>query len=467
MQKKNNFTHVVFGNSLASLVATLSLAKSKKNKILLINPKNFWGGHFNPIKLDRNEFDVGMFLFEFTNLTPKKNLKPFKYDNLKFQNSQFFVNSVRSLVNKYFVTKKILPIKIFYKKKFYEDYLISNNISFLKSIKLKKNINQEIREINIKSLKKLKLHSSQKRFSKKFLSKSLNDISILNHGKTFHQNFIEIFCKKTLYCSTKDVVAKFHRVCWLPLYYPETIKDELINKSKLKLFEFEYPLNELGSTITKKLVKKKKKKKNILINYDLENISFRLNNKFLFFNDKKILKKNFVFGSDLTDFKKFKNIKINDNFKKSSMGIIFITTDKKNLKKKFSIINFIDSEISFYRVVNQSSLDLNKKKIKISIEFNLDYLNYLSKSKNLKIDSMIFKNLKDIKIFHNINKLEYKVRIFKDIYMKPNKANLNTYNKNYRNVLKFMSKKNLIGPAAGFYKSSFNDQVIQGAKFEK
>ena len=101
-----------------------------------------------------------------------------------------------------------------------------SNISFLKSIDLKKKIYQEIKGINVKSLKRNKLHSSQKRYSQKFLSKSLNDISIYNHGKTFHQNFIEIFCKKTLYCSTKDVLARFHRVCWLPLYYPETIRNE-------------------------------------------------------------------------------------------------------------------------------------------------------------------------------------------------------------------------------------------------
>lgn len=466
MQKKNNFTHVVFGNSLASLLASLSLSKSKKNKIMLINPKNFWGGHFNSIKIDRNEFDVGMFLFEFTNMT-QKNLKPSKYDNLKFQNSQFFVNSVKSLVNKYFVTKKILPIEILFKNKFYEDYLISNNISFLKSIGLKKKIYQEIKEINVKSLKRNKLHSSQKRYSQKFLSKSLNDISIYNHGKTFHQNFIEIFCKKTLYCSTKDVLARFHRVCWLPLYYPETIRDELIKKNKLKLFEFEYPINELGTTITKKLISTIKKKKNIFINHGLENITFRLNNKFLFFNENKIKKKNFIFASDLFDFKKFKNIKLNNNFEKSSMGIIFITTNKKNLKKKFSIINFIDPEISFYRIVNQSSLNFKKKITKLTIEFNLDYLNHISKNKNLEIDRMIIQNLKDINIFYDISTLKYKVKIFKEIYMKPNKINFNTYNKNYKNVLRFMSKKNLIGPAAGFYKSSFNDQVIQGVKYEK
>jgi hypothetical protein len=466
MQKKDNFTHIVFGNSLASLVASLSLSKSKKNKIMLVNPKKFWGGHFHPIKINGHEFDVGMFLYEFTSLNKNMNLNPKRYNNIKFQNSQFFVNSVKGLVTKYFPTKKILPIQIFYKRKLYYDYLISNNISILKFINLKKKINQEINKINIKSLKKKKLHPSQKRYSQKFLSKSFNNISIRNHGKTFHNNFIEVFCKKTLYCSTKDVLARFHRVCWLPLYYPETLKDELNKKNKLKLFEFNYPIKELGTAVTKKLITDIKKKENIFINYGIDNMSFRFNKKFLFLNEKKILKKNFIFASDLIDFKKIKNIKIMNNFEKSSIGIIFIITDKKNLKKNFSVINFIDKEIGFYRIVNQTSLNLNKKKIKLSIEFNLDYLKHLSKNKNLKINSMISKNLKDIEIFHNIEKLNYEVKIFKETYMKPNKVNFRIYEKNYANVVRYLSKKNLIGPAAGFYKSSFNDQVIQGIKFE-
>ena len=102
---------------------------------MLINSNNFWGGHFYPIKINKNEFDVGMFLLEFTNLTPNKNINPSKYDNLKFSNSQYYVNYIKKLISKYSLTKKISPIKIFYNQKFYEDYLINNNISFLNSIK--------------------------------------------------------------------------------------------------------------------------------------------------------------------------------------------------------------------------------------------------------------------------------------------------------------------------------------------
>ena len=127
MQKKNNFTHIVFGNSIAALVASISLAKNNNNNILLINPKNFWGGHFNSISIGSKKFDFGMFLYEFDSLTIK-NLPLKKYENKNFQNTQYFGNNIKKFINQFFLTKEIPPIKIFYNKFFYEDYLISNNL---------------------------------------------------------------------------------------------------------------------------------------------------------------------------------------------------------------------------------------------------------------------------------------------------------------------------------------------------
>jgi len=162
MQKKNNFTHVVFGNSIAALVASITLAKKKNNNILLINPKDFWGGHFNSIKIGSEKFDIGMFLYEFDSLKIK-NLSPKKYENKNFQNTQYFVSNIKKFINQFFLTKEISPIKIFYNKSFYEDYLISNNLSFLNKIKLKEKIKNDLNKINIGLLKKKKKNPTYKK----------------------------------------------------------------------------------------------------------------------------------------------------------------------------------------------------------------------------------------------------------------------------------------------------------------
>jgi len=466
MQKKNNFTHVVFGNSIAALVASITLAKKKNNNILLINPKDFWGGHFNSIKIGSEKFDIGMFLYEFDSLKIK-NLSPKKYENKNFQNSQYFVSNIKKFINQFFLTKEISPIKIFYNKSFYEDYLISNNLSFLNKIKLKEKIKNDLNKINIGLLKKKKIHPSYKRLSNIFLKKNLYQISLRNHGKTFHDNFIEPLCKKILFCSSKDIMAKFHRVPWLPLYWPETLKKQLSEQNNLKTFKFEYPHKSHGTLITKKIVKNVEKQKNITTVLSMQNTSIKIKNKNFFVNNQKILAKNFIFGGDFRDFLKIKKIKINENFSKTSIGLIFMTTQTKNIKKQFSVINFIESKFFFYRIVNQSSINHKTNYSNISIEFNKEYLNFCLERDKVKFEKLLKESLKEIGIFSNIKKIKFTTKIFDNVYMHPNKKNYKMYKSNYNQISKFIPKSNLIGPSSGFYLSSFNDQIIQGLKYEK
>jgi hypothetical protein len=464
MQKKNNFTHIVFGNSIAALVASISLAKKKNNNILLINPKKFWGGHFNSINIGSEKFDIGMFLYEFDSLTIK-NLSAKKYNNKNFQNTQYFSNNIKKFINQFFITKKISPIKIFYNKFFYEDYLISNNLSFLNKIKLNEKIKNDLNEINISLLKKKQIHPSYKRLSNNFLKNSLYEISLRNHGKTFHDNFIEPLCKKILFCSSKDIIAKFHRVAWLPLYWPETLKKQLSGQNNLKIFKFEYSPKNHATLITKKIVENVEKQKNITTNLSMQNISIKIKNKNFFVNNQKILNKNFIYGADFRDFLKIKKIKINENFSKSSMGLIFIITKRKNVKLKFSVVNFIEKKFFFYRITNQSSVNHKTKYLNLTIEFNKEYLNFCLQRDKVKFEKLLKENLKEVGIFYDIKNIKFTTKIFDNVYMHPNKKNYKTYKSNYDRISKFISKRNLIGPSSGFYKSSFNDQIIQGLKY--
>jgi hypothetical protein len=466
MQKKNNFTHIVFGNSIAALVASISLAKKKKNNILLINPKNFWGGHFNSINIGSEKFDIGMFLYEFDSLTIK-NLSAKKYENRNSQNTQYFGNNIKKFINQFFLTKEISPIKIFYNKFFYEDYLISNNLSFLNKIKLKEKIKNDLNKINISLLKKKHLHPYYKRLSNNFLKKSLYEISLRNHGKTFHDNFIEPLCKKILFCSSRHILAKFHRVSWLPLFWPETLKKQLSNQNNLKIFKFEYPYKGHGTLITKKIVENVEKQKNITTILNMQNISINIKNKNFFVNNQKIPNKNFIFGADFRDFLKIKKIKINEDFSKSSIGLIFMTTQRKNIKTQFSVINFIESKFFFYRIVNQSSINHKTKYLNITIEFNKEYLNFCLERNKVKFEKLLKENLEEVGIFFDIKKIKFTTKIFDNVYMYPNKKNYKIYKNNYNKISKFIPKSNLIGPSSGFYTSSFNDQIMQGLKYEK
>lgn len=49
--------------------------------------------------------------------------------------------------------------------------------------------------------------------------------SIACHGVEFHDNFIEPMCHKITGRNTHEIAAKCHRAVWLPLFYPQTLRE--------------------------------------------------------------------------------------------------------------------------------------------------------------------------------------------------------------------------------------------------
>ena len=57
--------HLIIGNCIAALVASLELAK-KGNEVILISNGDKWGGHFSGIEIDNIHYDLGMAVVELT-----------------------------------------------------------------------------------------------------------------------------------------------------------------------------------------------------------------------------------------------------------------------------------------------------------------------------------------------------------------------------------------------------------------
>lgn len=55
---------------------------------------------------------------------------------------------------------------------------------------------------------------------------SLRAQSLISHGKEFHEAFIEPMCEKIAGIPSAEVVARYHRALWLPLYWPQTLRDK-------------------------------------------------------------------------------------------------------------------------------------------------------------------------------------------------------------------------------------------------
>ena len=77
--------------------------------------------------------------------------------------------------------------------------------------------------------------------------------SIANHGKTMHEKLIAPYLLKAQGVTADKMLGRYHRVAWLPLFYPETLLQSYQGKPvSLAPTKFHYPkLSSVGAIVTK------------------------------------------------------------------------------------------------------------------------------------------------------------------------------------------------------------------------
>lgn len=153
--------------------------------------------HFLPVKHFGVNFDRGMCLFEFSALRePEATRFPLIGDFCR-QHCEFVRVPTPQVLY-----QEPLPYQGI---RYLPDYFISNQTKAWQFAH---------------HAPKTSLHPSRK-------AEFTNDIdyeivSLINHGSGLHAN-LEQFCQKVCGLSTSQIVAKYHRAVWLPMYWSETL----------------------------------------------------------------------------------------------------------------------------------------------------------------------------------------------------------------------------------------------------
>jgi len=236
--------YVLIGNALSVMVAATSLAK-KGAEVVIINGSLNWGGHFSTVSCDGVTYDAGMVLHEFTSYNVQQGEENLQtYDPANRNDAGRFCNTVRRYVNQYQAVHDITALKMYVDGKCYDDMLIANSISSLQNLPFADTVKQELHHL-LESKSISSLHASNKLLNSEFKRISYESASLANHGYTFHARLIEPFCKKLLNVGANDVIALYHRVPWLPLFYPETLLSYLQGvPQELPPTVFSYPTGE-------------------------------------------------------------------------------------------------------------------------------------------------------------------------------------------------------------------------------
>jgi hypothetical protein len=454
----------IFGNNFGAIIAAIEL--SKKYKINIVNPTNIWGAHFSGIKINDIIFDVGMNFFELSSF--QKSVSDIKtYDISKKNDSARFLGIVSDYLKNYVKLSPVRNIYTFYEGNFYGDFLISNcldiieNFSQGKKYKILDELNQSFN---------VNLHASKKYENENlFKETSFYEVGCTNHSQFIHEELIEPFCKKIFNLDSKLIPALFHRVTWMPLYYPETIKNSILDCNfKLPVTEFHYPTESSFSDISWNLYQKMLNSENINVIHQ---------------NPDKIVKHNkgfsLEFGKDLFNIEELiwfgdlialNNLIYNDcenlMFKRSSFTLVFIYVKNVDLDFNFSCIYDVDDKYLF-RITNQDSLNTSKERKRIILEYNSDILQ-IDEVSDTKLGEYSLSKLISTKILREGTIPEFiEIKKFKNAVVEPSFENFNLFNRLKTKIINDFPDINLMGPSSGFSNSSLTDLIVQAIYISK
>jgi len=474
---KTTFDFIITGGSLASLVAVAELSKKGK-KVALINPGNNWGGHFSPVQFDHLYYDPGMVLYEFDSFSDNTASNLNSYDPWVRNDSGRFCKRAEAFVSQYISSHLIETPKMLVNNKLFDDILISNNLKSLALFDLNDiHCMKDELKIIINNSQQNVLHPSLKLSSKIFKEASYFDASVANHGLTFHEKFIEPFCIKLFNFSSKNIIALYHRVAWLPLFYPETLLSYILGDNMPDLTSyFSYPDKLCSSQLSSLIFSEIKDSQNVSIFKSSQINSLTIKNsryEILINDDLNLLTSNLIWGLDSSYLLKiFNKAPMKFFYDKSSIGFAFINIQTQDIISSFTILNILDVDFSIYRISNQTKCSgENDIFSKLVIEFNLDYFSskYGENLSDEDIENKILSELFDMHIISNIDSRDFFISIkkLKNALMSPTRENMHNFISEYNLFCEVDPGIKFIGPSSAFFASSLNDQILQGLKISE
>ena len=437
---------VIAGNSLSCLILA-SLIKEKN--ITLVTNFNFLGGIFNGIKFGDIKFDFGMNYFE---IFKDKNDSIVNY-NPSLRND--FLNHtkvINDFINSKIKIKKVKKGKIFINGEIHEDYLIFNDLSFFTNL----NHIEKTKILNdMPDIFESSIHPKYKYENPLFYEISYEQICIELYGNYFYKNYLEPFLLKALNISGKSIPAIFHRLSWLPLLFPESIKSSIEGSPYKGENNFYYPESESFSQFINLLKLEILNNKRVKI---IEGNITSITNNNIDVEGSNIGFDKLVWGQkihSLDELFSCKKVQIS----KTSLILCFINLESTNLKNIFSVLNILDKSTPIYRITNQSVNLKSTETVKLCVEINKGFLNNNFPSSNTfhLIDDFLMNN--NI-IRNNLKQSEIKILNLDNVVDLPTFDNYKIFESLRANYDNF----NFLSPAESFFSNSINDQIVESHK---
>ncbi|WAG77620.1 hypothetical protein LMK08_19975 [Metapseudomonas furukawaii] len=221
MRESARFDVLLPGNNLAVMVAALELAEGG-SQVLLASDGKPLGGHFAGLTLDGHAFDIGMvFMEKGCPITQASD--PRTYDPQRRNDCARFFGLVGEFLDSLVESRRIPCMEVRQGGRRYPDFILSNRLDFLAGQPHRETLLGELESASPRADE----HASNKVAHPHFDQLDYASASRFNHGDTLHETCFEPLCRKILGVSGERLLARYHRLGWLPLYYPETLAQYL------------------------------------------------------------------------------------------------------------------------------------------------------------------------------------------------------------------------------------------------
>ena len=210
------------GNSLAVLVAATERARRGRST-LVIKPGGPWGGYFAGVKAGGTLWDAGMVACEFTSFrTPDSPPAIASYDPMRRNDIGRFTHAVRAYIEEHLPTRAIRPLQMWMGDRLLPDLLLGNALDALPQLGCRQAVRDELRS-HLSAALASPWHAQRKDIWPNVGVPDYDTVSRINHGGVLHDAVIAPFARKVLGRDAGCLHALFHRVPWLPLYWPQTL----------------------------------------------------------------------------------------------------------------------------------------------------------------------------------------------------------------------------------------------------
>jgi hypothetical protein len=458
---------LIVGNNLAAMVAALELA-GRGCPVRLLNPAKGWGGHFAGFQRGERRFDAGMILMEFGAFNAEASPDIQDYDPSRRNDCGRFAPRVGEYLQSLLPCREIPTPSLLHEGRILPDLFIANCFDVLQALPTAQaaRIRGELEQIC--STPRGRLHASRKLADPLFLDADLESASIANHGASLHAALFEPLCRKIAGCATREVIALYHRVPWLPLFHPETLLSQFGEApQQLPATRFHYPVAGHAGALAESLADRIAAHPGIEV-IQVQPVSAQIRGRSVHLqlaDGRELATERLAWSGDPGRLLGLLHPEAaQPAYQRASVGLGFMAIPADKLLRPFSTLYVPDARYASYRITDQEvCAGLDAAEHRLVVEFHPP-----SESPGpapASDEAMLAHELVAMGLIESPGSITWSTTMtLNQALMHPGWHNRRQFLGQLAWLQEEIPGAALIGASAGFFASSLNDQVVQGLK---